>query len=199
MGHAAEKLEPPSFEDLYQEIRALPEGMTGEILVPGVLQTMSRPGKRHRRAALNCLHALRAFNANVGGTGWWIEVEAEVRLPAGRLVVPDLIGYRVERVPELPDDNPLTLLPDWACEVFSPSTTRIDRFQKLPLYARSGIPWVWLIDIDARAIEVYETVDGRPALTASATEDERVSLPPFNGEIDAAPFWLPLKTEEKED
>src|SRR5688572_9720181 len=111
MGQPAAAL--PTFEDLYEQIRALPENLTGEILEPGVLRTMSRPGKRHRRAAMVCLDNLRRFNANVGGSGWWIEVEAEVLFPGPRLAVPDLCGFRVERVPELPDENPLTILPDW--------------------------------------------------------------------------------------
>ncbi len=191
MGQPAEVIKEATFEELYERIRNLPEGVTGEILAPNVLRTMSRPGKRHRRAALLCLDGLRSFNANVGGTGWWIEVEAEVRLPAKRLVVPDLIGYRVERVPELPDENPLTILPDWVCEIFSPSTATDDIAIKLPLYARCGIPWIWLVDPINHLVQVYETIDRRPALTAIARDDERVALPPFGIEFDVGPFWLP--------
>jgi len=191
MGHPAEVLQPESFDELYERIRNLPEGMTGEILVPNVLKTMSRPGKRHRRSAVRCLDALRSFNASLGGTGWWIEVEAEIRLPNNRLVVPDLIGYRVERVPELPEENPLTILPDWVCEVLSPATEKEDTTIKRPLYAQCGIPWIWIVDPAKRIIEVYETVNNRPALTAIATEDERIVLPPFGTEFDVGPFWLP--------
>src|SRR3954453_10978539 len=66
-----------TFEELYREIQRLPEGLTGEILEEGVLRTMSRPGKRHRLAAVACLDALRGANANLRGSGWWIEVEVE--------------------------------------------------------------------------------------------------------------------------
>lgn len=210
MGYAAEVLPPEtldsrdsrdsrdsfeSFDKVYQQIRQLPQGVTGEILTPNVVKTMSRPGKRHRRSALGCLDALRSMNQNVGGTGWWIEVEAEVRLPGRRLVVPDLIGYRVERVPELPDENPLTILPDWVCEILSPSTEKDDLNIKRPLYAKCGIPWIWIIDPVKHTIEVYETLDsqngGRPALTVVASEDERLILPPFDTEFDIGPFWLP--------
>jgi Uma2 family endonuclease len=197
MGHPAEALQAESFDELYERIRNLPEGMTGEILVPNVLRTMSRPGKRHRRSARHILRLLDQFDANVGGTGWWIEVEAEVRLPGNRLVVPDLIGYRVERVPELPEENPLTIVPDWVCEVLSPSTEKEDTTIKRPLYARCGISWIWIVDPAKRLIEVYETVDGRPALTALAKEDERVVLPPFGEEFDVGPFWLPDAQPER--
>jgi Uma2 family endonuclease len=181
----------PTFEELYAQIRALPEHLTGEILEPGVLRTMSRPGKPHRRAAKHCQHALAPFDANLGGTGWWIESETEIRFPGSRLAVPDLCGFRVERVPELPDDNPLTILPDWCCEILSPRTAREDVSVKLPLYARSGVQWNWIVDPMRRLIEVFETISGRPALTATAKEDERVALPPFNGEIAFGAWWLP--------
>lgn len=194
MGQPAAAL--PSFEELYQQIRALPESLTGEILEPGVLRTMSRPGKPHRRAARRCLHALDPFDANVGGSGWWIEPEAEIRFPGGRLLVPDLSGFRVERVPDLPDENPLTILPDWCCEVLSPGNARDDVAVKLPIYARSGVPWAWIVDPMRRLVEVFETVGGRPALTATATEDERVVLPPFGLEIAVGPWWIAGAAEQ---
>lgn len=197
MGHAAATL--PTFEELYEQIRALPEHLTGEIIEPGVLRTMSRPGRRHRRAAKLCSQSLRRFDADAGGTGWWIELEAEVVFPGGRLLVPDLCGFRVERVPELPDQNPLTILPDWCCEVLSPHTARDDMTLKLPLYARVGVAWNWIVDPMRRLVEVFETISGRPALTATAKDDERVALPPFDGEFDVGSWWLPGPTSTFEE
>jgi Uma2 family endonuclease len=188
----------PTFEDLYAKIRDLPENLTGEILVPGILRTMSKPGRRHRRAAKRVAHSLAAFDADVGGAGWWIEIEAEVRFSGGRLLVPDLIGYRVERVPEMPDENPLTLLPHWACEVLSPGTARDDVTIKLPLFARSGVPWVWMVDPMRHIVEVFETVDGRPALTATASGSETVVMPPFGVEIAFEAWWLPASEADAE-
>jgi Uma2 family endonuclease len=194
MAHPAAAL--PTYEELYDQIRALPEHLTGEILEPGVLRTMSRPGKAHRRAARHCLHGLAPFDANIGGTGWWIEIEAEIRFPGGRLIVPDLCGFRVERVPDLPDDDPLTILPDWCCEILSPRTARDDVAVKLPLYGRSGVGWIWIVDPMRRLIEVFEAVGGRPALTAAAMDDERVVLPPFDGELTVGSWWLAGASEE---
>ncbi len=188
MGQPALSL--PTFEDLCAQIRALPQGVTGEILEPGVLRTMSRPGKAHRWTAQAALRRLGQLDVRDGGTGWWIEVEAEILFPGERLAVPDLSGFRVERVPELPDENPLRILPDWCCEILSPSTARDDRRLKLPLYSASGVPWVWLVDPELRLVEVFETVGGRPALTATGSADERPRLPPFDAEIDLAPWWM---------
>lgn len=171
----------PSFQELYERIRALPEGITGEILEPGLLHTMSRPARLHRIAAKNSLLALSAYDVEQYGRGWWIEVEAEIRFGA-RLVVPDLSGFRVNSIPALPDENPITIRPDWCCEILSSTTTREDRFVKLPLYAREGVKWVWLIDPDERTVRVFESIDGQPALAAIATELTSVKLPPFDDE-----------------
>jgi Uma2 family endonuclease len=179
-----------TFEEMYAEIARLPEGMTGEILEDDVVRVMSRPGKRHRRAAGACLDALSGANANLRGTGWWIEVETEIRFQQ-RLAVPDLAGWRVERVPDLPDENPLTVVPDWCCEILSPRTARDDKRLKLPLFARTNVPWSWLIDPVLRLVEVYQTVNGLPALVTTAQDDERCVLPPFELEISFDGWWLP--------
>lgn len=189
-GDAAARI--PFFDDLYAEIARLRPGLTGEILEPGVLRVMSRPGRRHRRAHKLVLSALRGADEGDRGTGWWIEVEVEVRLPSDRLAVPDLSGWRVERVPELPDENPLTIVPDWCCEVLSPTTAKDDRRLKLPLYAASGVPHVWLVDPDARLVEVFETRAGKATLVTTAADDETVPLPPFPDiPVELARLWLP--------
>ncbi|MEZ4409421.1 MAG: Uma2 family endonuclease [Polyangiales bacterium] len=191
MGDTAEKL--PDFETLYRQIQALPEGVTGEILDPGVLRTMGRPGKAHRRAHLQALDALRGRNANLGGTGWWIEVEVEVRF-GPRLMVPDLCGWRVERVPVLPDENPLTIVPDWCCEVLSPgSTGRSDRLTKLPRYLAAGVTHVWLVDPIDRVVEVYVSRDGAPVRIAAGGDADVVALPPFDDAFSLSSWWLPTE------
>ena len=105
--------------------------------------------------------------------------------------MPDLAGWRVERVPELPDENPLTLVPDWTCEVLSPSTQRDDRVIKLPLYAREGVAHVWLVDPALRAVEVYEAERKRPLLAQTATDDDTLVLAPFDKPVTLTAWWLP--------
>ena len=77
----------PTFDELYLEIERLPPGLTGQILTPGVLTTMSRPGASHDHTLANCVHALGHFDQRVGGHGWWIRQEFEVRFPGDRLAV----------------------------------------------------------------------------------------------------------------
>jgi Uma2 family endonuclease len=179
----------PTFDDLYREIERLPGGITGQILIPGVLTTMSRPGAAHHRALVHCSRALDRFDQEVGGLGWWIRQEYEVRFPGDRLAVPDLAGWRTGQYPELPDDNPLRIVPAWCAEVLSASTASDDRTLKLPLYASSGVVHVWLVDPALRTIEVYESTDGRPTLIATARDADVVRLPPFDTELPLATWW----------
>jgi len=57
----------------------------------------------------------------------------------------------------------ISLAPDWVCEVLSPSTARWDRVKKVPVYARYGVDWVWLVDPVARTLEVLRQT--RPPLS----------------------------------
>lgn len=159
------------------------------ILEPGELTVMSRPHPRHQRAMKGLLRALGPRDVDAGGSGWWILGEVEVRLPDDRLVVPDLLGYRVERVPELPDENPIRVVPDWACEILSPGTVRDDRLKKLRIYAAHQVPWTWIVDPDARTIECFEAVEGLPRQTQVAQEGETVALPPFDLPIAIDSLW----------
>lgn len=185
----ASALRLPTFEELYAEIEALPEGMTGEILGPGDLRTMARPGGAHRLSSHRVSAALRGSNLMDGGFGWWIEVEAEIRLPGSRLYVPDLAGWRVTEEPTFVDDNPITVTPDWACEILSRGTQRGDRAFKLPNYACAGVGHVWILDPEAKTVEVYETQHGLPVLVATAAREVTVVLPPFPDPIDVGSFW----------
>lgn len=180
---------PPSFEELYRRIEALPEGQTGLILEPGELTVMSRPHPRHQRAMKGLLRALGPRDVDGGGEGWWILSEVEVRFGSDRLLVPDVLGYRTERVPELPDENPLAITPDWACEILSPRSARDDRLKKLRIYAQHEVPWVWLVDPETRAIECFESVDRLPRQSRVASDGETASLPPFDLPLDVDALW----------
>jgi Uma2 family endonuclease len=179
----------PTFDELYREIERLPEGITGQILVTGVLTTRSRPGAAHDLALVNCEQGLRPFDQRVGGHGWWIRHEFEVRFPGDRLAVPDLAGWRADQHPQLPDDNPLRIVPAWCAEFLSPSTAPNDRTLKLPLYASTGVAHTWLVDPELEIIEVYESIAGRPTLVATAREADVVRLPPLDVELSLAAWW----------
>jgi Uma2 family endonuclease len=170
----------------YADIEGLPEHQLGEI-VAGEMHVSPRPGPRHAAATTRLAQLVGdPFDRRVGGPGgWWILFEPELHL--GRdVVVPDLAGWRRERMPSLPESAWFEQVPDWVCEVVSPSTERLDRGHKLGVYAREGVAWVWLVNPLSRTLEVLRLEAGRYLILAVHEGDAEVAAPPF----EAAPLAL---------
>lgn len=174
----------------YNDLLALPEGVTGEI-INGELHTQPRPAVRHGvvESALNA-ELGGPFSRGKGGPGGWIFVtEPELHL-AGHVLVPDLAGWRRERAEGLLDQVHSSVGPDWVCEILSPSTAAKDRTIKLPIYAALGIPYAWYVDPIARTLEAFNLIDGRWSLCATAANDAKVRIEPFDAaEIELAALW----------
>jgi Uma2 family endonuclease len=162
----------------------------GEIL-DGELHTSPRPSASHALAASTLQSDLGTpFQRGRGGPGgWWILSEPELHLGED-VAVPDLAGWRRDRLPSIPDAPFLTLAPDWACEVVSPSTERIDRAKKLPLYAREGVRHAWLVNPKTRTLEVLRNEGGRWLLLVTHAAEARVRAEPFEAvELDLLALW----------
>jgi Uma2 family endonuclease len=174
----------------YEDLLKVPENMVGE-LIDGELYASPRPRGKHTNAA-SALGGLLVPPFQFGTTGpggWWIQDEPELHL-GENVIVPDLGGWRVERMPAPPEDHIYAVRPDWVCEVLSPSTARLDRGKKLPIYARHGIPWAWLVDVDAQYVEVKRLHNGAWTDFAVFTAGEPVRAEPFAEiEIDMTYVW----------
>ena len=164
----------------YQDVLDAPAHRVAEI-VDGTLYTHPRPAPPHALASSSLQGDLsNAFQFGRGGPGgWWIIFEPELHLGED-IVVPDLAGWHRERMPELPDTAYFTLAPDWVCEVLSASTRKVDLHEKRPIYAREGVPHLWLVDPTDRTLEVFELHEGQWLLIASAKDDEPVNIRPFD-------------------
>ena len=175
----------------YDDLLALPEHLVGEI-VAGELVASPRPTLAHSLGA-SALGAtlLPPFQFGDGGGpgGWWILHEPELHLSED-VLVPDLSGWRRERMPSSPTEAFLTLPPDWVCEVLSPSTSRLDRTKKLPIYARAGVPSLWLLDPLAQTLEVFRLEGKHWVLLATHGADEVIRAEPFEAvEVKLARLW----------
>jgi Uma2 family endonuclease len=177
---------------LYQQLIDLPEHVTGEILA-GQLYAQPRPSGRHGLAERGLSIDLGGpFDFGRGGPGgWWIIPEPEVHfIRDEEVAVPDLAGWRRERMPAIPDDHRFEVVPDWLCEILSPSTAKKDRATKLPIYAQYGVAHVWLVDPLARTLEAFELHKGHWLLLATLKDDDAVSLPPFDAiSFSLADLW----------
>ena len=163
----------------YQDVLDAPAHRVAEI-VGGTLYTNPRPALPHAVAA-SCLGVELggAFGRGRGGPGgWWIIFEPELHL-GDEILVPDLAGWRVERMPKLPDAAFVTLAPDWVCEVLSASTRKLDLCGKRPIYAREGVGHLWPVDPVDRTLEAFELRDGEWVLIASAQDDDPIAVRPF--------------------
>jgi Uma2 family endonuclease len=110
------------------------------------------------------------------------------------ILVPDLAGWRRERLPALPADAFLTLAPDWVCEVLSASTAKMDRADKLPIYAREQVGHAWLLDPIQRTLEVMRLDGGHWTLLGVFKDDARVRAEPFDAfELDLAILWADVE------
>lgn len=175
----------------YQDILDLPDNLTGQI-VDGELVASPQPVVRHQRAAsILGMDLGPPFDRGRGGPGgWWIVDEPELHLEED-ILVPDIGSWRKEKLPVLPDEPYFTFAPDWVCEVLSPSTARIDRIKKLPIYAREGVSHVWLIDPDLQTLEVFRLEGRRWLLLLTAGGDEVVRAEPFDAiELALAGLWI---------
>jgi Uma2 family endonuclease len=150
-------------------------------IVDGELVLSPRPASRDSAAASALSEELGPpFKRGRGGPGGWLILyEPELHL-GGNVLVPDLAGWRRERMALLPDAPFLTMAPDWICEVLSPGSARFDRKKKMPLYGQEGVRNAWLVDPGERTLEVYRLIDARWSLLATYSDDERVRAEPFD-------------------
>ena len=174
----------------YEDLLQVPQHLIAEIL-GGRLVTHPRPAPKHALAYSSLGDELVGpYHKGRGGPGgWWILDEPELHLGAD-ILVPDLAGWRRERMPVLPESAWFELAPDWVCEILSPSTAREDRVVKMPIYAREGVSHLWLVDPDLRILEAYALEKGRWLLLRAYKENDRVSAPPFDAtELDLSVLW----------
>lgn len=173
------------------DLDALPDHLVGEI-IEGVLYTSPRPRPRHADIGSLLTSDLKnPFQRGRGGPGgWWILAEPGIELPDSPEVVPDLAGWRRERLPQLPEGS-IALVPDWICEILSPSTRRHDRLVKRPFYARIGVSYLWFIDIDARTLTVSRLQDGQWLELGVFLQNDPVRAEPFQDLTLSMADWWP--------
>ena len=177
---------PATYEDLCK----VPDHKVAEIF-DGELIVSPRPALRHAHAS-SCLGAILGPPFGLGSSGpgdWWMLDEPELHL-RDDIVVPDLAAWRRERLPFVPDAAYMTLAPDWACEVISPSTERMDRSRKMRIYAREGVRHLWLLDPLVRTLEVLRLENARWVVLATHGDSDVVRVEPFDAiEIGLSTLW----------
>ena len=185
----------------YQDVLAAPEYKVAEI-IGGDLRLSPRPGGPATAVASSLHSGLNVpFGFGQGGPGGWVILfEPELHI-AGEVVVPDLAGWRLERMPVIPDAAFFTVTPDWVCEVLSKSNVRVDRFEKMPFYAAIGVRHAWLVHPRMRGVEALRLHEGGWLAIGVYKDDDRARIEPFEAiELDVSRLWtaLPFPTRASE-
>lgn len=183
--------EPARRRATYQDVLDAPANTIAEV-IDGDLRLSPRPAKPHAAASSALGEELGPpFKRGRGGPGGWIILdEPELHLGAD-ILVPDMAGWRRERMPAIVADEPFfSLAPDWIAEVLSPGTGKFDRTDKLEIYQREAVAWVWLIDPLARTLEVLRRDDEGWSLRGVWRDDQRARAEPFDAiELELSALW----------
>lgn len=194
-GYALYVSDPAPHLATYADLLALPEDVRAEVL-GGQIVTAPAPLPKHSKVQ----RALGSFigrpfdddDGHGGPGGWWIFVEVDVALGPHDVVRPDLAGWRRHRLPDPGEKRPIDVVPDWVCEILSPSTSGRDRVTKRNLYAERDIPYYWIVDADTRTVEAFELAGKRWVLAGAYDEAAVARIAPFEEiELEVGRLFLP--------
>ena len=180
---------------------AIPEERRAE-LIDGRIVYQAMPGPVHGTTQGNTFAVLRGPYARRGGGdspgGWWLSLEVDLNI-AGLGCRPDVLGWRRDRHATRPAPDPrglVTAVPDWICEVLSPSTAHVDMGDKRLGYHRAHVEHYWLVDPINGTLTVLRWTEEGYLVALVAGRGEKVRAEPFEAvEIDVSEL---LGEEEEE-
>lgn len=163
------------------DLAALPDDKRAEV-IGGVIIEKASPSFEHGDAQSSIAGALKnPFQRGRGGPGgWWIATEVEVELETHEVYLPDVAGWRRERVPDRPCGRPIRIRPDWVCEVLATSNAENDLGKKLFSYHRNGVLHYWIVDPEHETLTVYRWSKEGYIVALSAGRNEVVTPEPFD-------------------
>ena len=173
-----------------EEVLALPDDGNRYELVDGELVVSPTPRWLHQSAVVRLTMFVFAY-VERHALGRFAQSPAELSLPSGHVLQPDLFvsGMIDGRVPREWKEAGIPLL---VVEVLSPSNPDYDRKVKRSLYQKAGVPTFWVVDIDARAVEVWTPAAGAPIVeTARLSWQPNAAIAPL--EIDLVRFFSGLE------
>ncbi len=172
----------------YADYAAMPEDGRRYELFEGELVEMSAPDDRHQ-AVLGMLHMLLLSGTRRLGLGRVRVSPYDVVLSDSTVFQPDIVVV-MPSSPGRIEAHGLVGAPTLAVEVLSRSTSRRDLGVKKTLYARHGTPWYWIVDPNARRIEVHRLVGGAFVLERKVEGFIMIALPPLETvPIDLREVW----------
>lgn len=179
-------LKPAKHLATYQDVIDAPFNMRAE-LIEGDLYLQPKPRGVHQLVAGRIFERLGPVR-NTGG--WVILPDVELHIPM--TLAPDLSGWLAHNFTEPLDSAYFQTVPDWVCEILSPSTKSYDLGLKRRIYLESGVEWLWIVDPAERTLEIFEAKTDSSRWELLGTWDEKDVLGkahPFALELDLTTLW----------
>mgnify|MGYP001567567853 CR=1 FL=1 len=175
----------------YNNILALPDGIRAEIINGQLETSAAKPNFGHRHVTSSIDRSIGSRFGGVGA-GWIIEIEPDVKFNQ-HILSPDLAGWKKSRREKInPLESLVTIIPDWVCEIISPSSGRRDRVEKFKIYQEFEVPYYWIVDPINQTIEAFsnDIVSSTWIRIGAWGSTDKARIIPFEDlEIDLSTFW----------
>ncbi len=153
-------------------------------VMSGVIREKASPSFEHGDAQGALVGVLNgSFRGRRGAGrpgGWWIATEVEIEFETHEIYLPDIAGWRRDRVPERPGGRPLRIRPDWVCEILSPSTADRDQGVKHRTFHRCDVQHYWIVDPEHATLTIHRWHRDGYLVVLSAGRNEVVRAEPFD-------------------
>jgi len=159
----------------YEEFRELPDDGKRYELIRGEVHLTPSPATKHQLTLFNLSGSLFVYSKR-SPVGVVAVAPLDVRLSHDTAVQPDLIFVSNARA-NIIRENYIDGAPDLVVEILSPSTAAHDRATKLALYAEAGVPEVWLLDPNAKTVEVLKLQGKKYLMDAALAGDQKLTSP----------------------
>lgn len=180
MSAAAKKL--PPLPATLEDLLSLPEEGKGFELIDGEI-VEKQTSWEHSRTQTKLVTTIDGpFGRRLGGRlpgGWWFATECLIDFGPGRQFRPDMAGWRRDRLSREPSGTVVRVVPDWICEIVSPSNETNDTITKRRIYFRHRMPHYWLIDPIGGTLSVLRWTEESYQEVLSAKRGETVRAEPF--------------------
>ena len=143
------------------QVLAFPDDGNRYELVDGELLVTPAPASQHQAMVTEFAVSIGHYLKSRPGMARLLIAPADITWEGEQLVQPDLFVVPAAEVTSSWTSIRTLLL---AVEVVSPSSARGDRLTKRRLYQRQGVAIYWIVDPDARLVEVWHPEDRGPEI-----------------------------------
>lgn len=154
-------------------------------LIEGQVVRKAAPQRRHGSAQQKISALLDGYSRRPGGPrgpgGWWLMTEVDTLYAKTKEVFRhDVQGYLRELHAEPPEGFPVPHVPQWACEILSPSNARIDWIKKQHTLHVHAVPHYWIVDPQNELLTVLRYHEEGYRLVLTAGRGDVVKAEPFD-------------------